>query len=461
MIEQLLNRAFVLDQLEMVKTQLESAGPEERGASAATLDAVREATQAETVQSSGQSSFDVTESERRSGDDLLLDDVAFFSRDPVVSNLQSALEEYFETQQPDLLIETESSSSDRRGDDGPAVTDRSLAGSPRRDLGDDRRIFDKFSITDPGWVCSKLAEGITKLRGKHPFRAEPATPCTIADRTRLVVVGDWGSGLPRARTVATVMRGVLDESAAVGVEQHVIHLGDTYYSGWKREYEKRFLPMWPVRTDEAERIPSWAVNSNHDMYSGGHAYFDTLLTDPRFARQEGSSYFSLANKHWRVLGLDTAWETERLSGPQKAWLEGQVADARSAGQKIVLLSHHPLFSAYDAPSPELAYDTAAALADGGVDVWLWGHEHRLMTFAPHMGVKFARCIGHGGVPVYMWRGDNDALPAPANFEYRARFRRGVEYWAVMGFAVVELDGPTMKIRYVNEFGVSHRNEETS
>jgi hypothetical protein len=457
MIEQILNRQFILEQLQAVSSSI-ATGNLSEAQSRALVEELGKLLKTETENTSGQATFDV-ESERRGSDTPVLDDVSFFSRDPVVSNFQSALEEYFETQVPDAL-QTQGGTGQRRGGnaDDP-VTDVSLANAPRQPQQDGRRLFNRFSITDPGWIQSKLSEGLTLLRRKHPFRDEPAPPFTIADNARLLVVGDWGSGLPRAQSVATVMRGVLDESAAANIEQHVVHLGDVYYSGWKREYEKRFLPYWPVRQGEASRITSWALNSNHDMYSGGHGFYDTLLSDPRFALQRQSSFFSLVNAHWRILGLDTAWETERLHGSQPRWLEEQVDEAHRAGQKVMLLSHHPMFSAYDHPSPKLEQDVAPVLADGGVDVWLWGHEHRLMTYQAHEYVRHARCIGHGGVPVYMWRGDNDALPTPADYEYRERFRHGIEYWAVMGFAVLELDGPTISVRYVNEFGTTHHEEQ--
>jgi len=139
-------------------------------------------------------------------------------------------------------------------------------------------------------------------------RSVPArlAPLRIGDRARLVVVGDWGSGIPRARKVADQMRRVIDQGIETGREQHVVHLGDVYYSGWEYEYRDRFLKYWPVRNGEEDRILSWNLNGNHDMYAGGHAFFGHALADPRFKRQEKSSWFSLRNDHCTILGLDTA-----------------------------------------------------------------------------------------------------------------------------------------------------------
>ena len=65
-----------------------------------------------------------------------------------------------------------------------------------------RRLFNQFSILDPGWVACKVAEGITKLRQPHQFNKTPATAVQMRNDARLILVGDWGSGLPRARAVA-------------------------------------------------------------------------------------------------------------------------------------------------------------------------------------------------------------------------------------------------------------------
>src|SRR5207302_9247696 len=101
---------------------------------------------------------------------------------------------------------------------------------------------------------------------------------------------------------------------------------------------------------EANRIGSWCLNANHDMFGGGGPYFDFLLADPRFACQQGTSYFALENDDWQILGLDTGYgsldvrgETGTLYGPHAAW-GAQKRAAAPKKQKAVLLSHHQLFS---------------------------------------------------------------------------------------------------------------------
>jgi hypothetical protein len=472
MIAQVLNRQFVLDQLEAVRQQLEedSAGGRRGGVAAPdiadlalddfalALDEVRAAAAREQVESSGQPGFPPPPAERRGEQAPPLDDFAFISRDPVISLLQSALEAYFDehASEGERVANEEPADDGRRGaQEDVAVTDRSIEGlAPTRDA-EGRRLFDQFSVTDVRWVSSLVAMGIRSFRKRHPFNTNPANPITIADRSRLLLVGDWGSGLPRARKVADQMRRVMEQGG--NIEQHVIHLGDVYYSGWKREYEKRFLPYWPVQSGEEARYGSWCLNGNHDMYAGGHDYFKYLLADPRFARHERCSYFALRTGHWQILGLDTAWKDEDLEDPQAEWVSATVS---GDGRKVMLLSHHQLFSAYETAKSgaPLTNKLKAVLDAGRVRAWFWGHEHRCMLYHRHANVEFGRCVGHGGVPVYMSHEENDPYPPPGAYEYRAAIDKGLERWAKFGFVVLDFDGPAIDVRYIDEEGVEHHRE---
>jgi hypothetical protein len=140
------------------------------------------------------------------------------------------------------------------------------------------------SPADPDWVIKIARSMLSHLaRGNHPFNPRPAE-YAISDSARLVVVGDWGTGLPRARAVASYMAEEVADALAHWREAHVIHLGDVYYSGLPSEIRQHVLACWPVTPEQARAgVTSWALNGNHDMYSGGFGYFETLLGDPRFA----------------------------------------------------------------------------------------------------------------------------------------------------------------------------------
>ena len=471
MITELLNRNFVLEQLGEVRRYLEtqatstsrslSVGPpgsetltSDDFANAA--DVARDALESEVRATSGQPSFDPPPSTRRGVPEPTIDDRSFISRDPVISVFQSVLEEYLETKEPDLIVEASAPRdvSPDAGSDAPMVSGRSLA---QRQSDDGRRLFEKFSVTDPGWVSQLFAQAVARMRGRPDFVDRPADDRPLQDKTRLLLVGDWASGIERARKVAAQMRVHLDAGEAEGVQQTAIHLGDVYYAGRKREMRKRMLGPWPVREDEADGIASYSTNGNHDVYSGGYGYYETLLGDPRFAAQQGSSFFSLSNSHWRILGLDTAWEEKDLMEPQPAWIQEHARQAKDAGQRLMFLSHHQLFTVYEREHDKIA-GKLESIGSPTIDAWFWGHEHRLMTYKPHMNCTNPVCMGHGGVPVYMWHKEDDPYPEPGEWEYRDFMLdpNGKERWAYMGFAVVDLDGPDATVRYVNEDGVTHK-----
>jgi hypothetical protein len=203
------------------------------------------------------------------------------------------------------------------------------------------------------------------------------------------------------------------DALAHGREAHVIHLGDVSYSGLPSEIRQHVLACWPVTPEQARAgVTSWSLNGNHDMYSGGFGYFETLLGDPRFAYQHfrpTARRPALPARRAIVdfVGLDTSWDTDVMSKGASGVLEdpqaGFVAEIarETPGRKLVLLSHHQLMSAYerDDLGPVLPAKLGPVLDSGRVAAWWWGHEHRCMGFEAAHGVRFPRCPGHGGVPV--------------------------------------------------------------
>lgn len=303
---------------------------------------------------------------------------------------------------------------------------------------------------DPTWITAVPAAWLKGVFAKHAWASPPSQPDVLPDHARVVILGDWGSGLYGAPPIA----------AAVGADPRpvdlLVHLGDVYYAGTERAIRDRFLAFWPRRPEAINR----ACNSNHEMYPGGHAYFDLTLTTFR----QRSSAFALRNEHWLVVGLDTAYVEGDLAEDQAAWLDELLGTWKD--QKVILLSHHQAFTLYDKPAKKALKKLDAVLRSGRVDAWYWGHEHRCVLFDQDPDWKlWGRCVGHSGFPEfrrkqYHAKGDPIAttrddqvwLPVPA--------RNGAPAGLVLdgpnphvaddppkyvphGYMTIELDGPEL------------------
>ena len=271
------------------------------------------------------------------------------------------------------------------------------------------------------------------FKKKRPFNNTAARVVSSPKPLRLYVFGDWGTGLP----LADAVRRRIEEQVAAAADgtraQHVIHLGDVYYVGDAEEYIERVFPFWPVPPNRWKQVGSWSLNGNHDMYNGGHGYFDTLLANDPFrawhadAAGKPSSFFLIEDAHWQVFGLDTSWNTPPLSAvpfgqPTKEDYGGMngiitneqatwMAAKRNRAKGCILLTHHQP-AASRTSEKQHADETVALLRKvkvyDSIDAWIWGHEHRAVVFRPRAARTDARlkgapdfcaCIGHGGVPV--------------------------------------------------------------
>jgi hypothetical protein len=381
-------------------------------------------------------------------------DYPFFSRDPAVSLLQTSLED------------------EARKAGNVAVKEPESKLHHFIHAVEALLHIEHFGPSDPDWVTKIAGATLDRLaKGNHKFNANPAEH-TIADDARVVVVGDWGSGLPRAVDVGKHMGEKVQEALAAGRQAHVVHLGDVYYSGDPREYQRRVLAggYWPVTKALFDAgVTSWALNGNHDMYSGGYGYFDTMLTaDDRFAKQrspdgKGTSFFRLKNAFWDIAGLDTSWDADVLSLGQKGVLRDPQAGtlehwAAESTRKLMLLSHHQLVSAYDLGDlgTVLPYKLEPLLKSGRISAWLWGHEHRCMAFAP-AEVPVMRCIGHGGVPIPS-SSMKQPVPKPGTWQEDATFKDRDGTWNRFGFAVLDFNDAKVTTTYYDDGGKQTRSE---
>jgi hypothetical protein len=220
----------------------------------------------------------------------------------------------------------------------------------------------------------------------------------------------------------------------------VIHLGDVYYAGTPGEMQRNFLAVWRAHGPRDARY--WALNANHDMYSGGYGYFQHVL--PAFGQP--SSYFTLENGSWRLVGLDSAYINHNLTAPQLTWLDGQL----SGSARTILLTHHHLFSPFRKRGHALEEWLDPYFSAGRIFGWFWGHDHHLIEFADHRGVK-CRCIGHGSLPYVP--PDRRRRRHDAEIVRMETRKSALDPDSGMhGFALLTFDANVLDIEYVDETG---------
>jgi hypothetical protein len=214
---------------------------------------------------------------------------------------------------------------------------------------------------------------------------EPEQLPGVGNDFRMAILGDWGTGLYGAPTSA---RSIEADAKSYKV---LMHLGDVYYSGDDHEIQKQFLDIWPKVSGAVSR----ACNSNHEMYTGGHAYFKKTL--PQFNQK--ASYFAFQNDHYIFVGLDTGYADKDLAKDQAQWLR---SIAQKRGQrKLILFSHHQPLSWLEDQHPQLTGKIGDILTGGHVFAWYWGHEHRCVLYDRHdPWFLHGRCVGHGGYPYF-------------------------------------------------------------
>jgi len=315
--------------------------------------------------------------------------------------------------------------------------------------GADRPPLQDFDTTDiwawiTNWIKATYQTDIESLfvpgDKRHVFPFYPATGeqghydlsgLSAPDGSiHIALAGDWGTGTDVSQQIADSMVG------GSTAPELTIHLGDIYYVGLESEVQENCLGkdsakykgvLWRGGTKG-----SFALNGNHEMYSGGNGYFDdflpTLGIPTSNDHRQLTSYFCLETPVWRILAIDTGYNSDTLFGHctlEKSllnWLQN-VVDPVHKRKPTILLSHHQWFSGFNDGNYGKPADQIAPFLQNQEIVWLWGHEHRLAIYDKYTDpgnrlTVYARCMGHGGMPIEM--------PDPAY--PNADGPQKVEYW---------------------------------
>ncbi len=286
-------------------------------------------------------------------------------------------------------------------------------------VGPDGTIYGEktYEQLDGNWAYS-LVDYLYSVHGpdgKAPFKSPPhITPISLegksADQVTIAVLGDWGTGPYSDNPSVEVMKQITALEP-----DYIVHLGDVYYAGTNFLYpppgeeQRNFLDQWPT-ADQQKPGSSFTLNSNHEMYSGAHGYYDALK-DSRFAAQKNASYFALKYGDWNLVGLDssyfsTSWlvmfgSIGDAAGVQQQWLNGLGLDP----SKTIVLTHHNAIE-FDGSAltchkgAELWSQVTGALG-GDPAAWYWGHVHNGIVYKTPTcnGSKTrCRCLGHAAIP---------------------------------------------------------------
>jgi hypothetical protein len=311
---------------------------------------------------------------------------------------------------------------------------------------------------------------------RHVLSPRPAFPkpdarsvVKINDHTKLALAGDWASGTEESARIG----GLLHNCAA----DYTIHLGDVYFVGQHSYIEENcrgqrqkngYDPvLWPKGS-----LGSFAMYGNHEAHARNKDYYHWIQND----LHQPSTCFCLYNDSWCILGLDTGYNSEGIPflgwlaehygwrWPRPAcdlpdavldWLEKTVAPILTSGHAIILLTHHQYISSFD-----LEYDKAAKQLSkfpafaGRPVLWFWAHEHRLAGYdlCGDAGIRaHGRCIGHGGMP-----GELGKITAERPLQFcdqryydpdSQKIVPGPTAYGVNGYAVIQLQGPILKVEY--------------
>ena len=339
-------------------------------------------------------------------------------------------------------------------------------------------ILAAFTPKGRNWIWEYL---LHRVGPRHPFQLYPSGSTDqgvyklVGDdrEIRIALAGDWATGTDEAESVSKLI---------VSFKPHYsIHLGDVYYVGAPHEVDENFLGIKNPRNNYEPCLwpngshGSFALNGNHEMYARGFAYFDRIfpalgLMPHGKPSGQKASFFCLENEYWRIIGLDTAYDSIgwplleyfvrpacALRPEQISWLREIVQPRDDDPRGIILLSHHQYYSRYDNWYPQQAKQLAKFFSRPVL--WFWGHEHRLAIyeeFGVRGGVRaFGRCIGHGGMPVDLPPAKPKHARCVVEFTDRRHYPND-ENLAIgfNGFAKLSLHDNRATIQYVDVHGAA-------
>jgi predicted phosphodiesterase len=330
-------------------------------------------------------------------------------------------------------------------------------------------IRDYLSINIWGWVIHYFK---SRFGGKHGFEVYKDHPGIFLmpdkEEIKIAIAADWATD--------TIENTKIGERMKAENSDYTIHLGDTYFVGEPKEIASNFIvPGNPWPRGESGTL---AIPGNHEFYSNGNSYFEDLLpqmsgiVNGSKGKQE-ASFFCLENQHWRVLGLDTGYNSvgppilewivrpnAHLEEGLMNWLKEVVQLGKDEKKGLVILTHHQYYSSFEGQFTKPAEQLKELIGDKKEVIWIWGHEHRFAVYGKFKSTggitAYGRCIGNGGMPIEV--ASKKSIPASSKIRhyglvlYDRRTRGSVDGTPVghNGYSILTFKGDNLTIEHKDE-----------
>jgi tartrate-resistant acid phosphatase type 5 len=290
-------------------------------------------------------------------------------------------------------------------------------------------------------------------------RSHAGSQATGSKDIHLLMLGDFGSGLPAQAQVAATMRDYTNKLAIL--PNWLVLLGDNFYHNaalgggiTDQRWESGFENMYPKETFPC---PCPAILGNHDYHDSADgpaqqlAYAKTVATRwtmpakwYRLEIEEKATFLFIDTNLRSISGrMNPKKPGQRLpcltSDEEEAqwkWISSQLASERRGFTFVV--GHHPVYSnGAHGDSPELVERLAPLLERAAVHWYIAGHDHDLQ----HLELEKLKTS-------YVISGGGGANCRPLkNFNRRVPFAE-----PSYGFSHIALNSHACTIRHINSRG---------
>lgn len=311
----------------------------------------------------------------------------------------------------------------------------------------------RYQQLDPGWLGATAAWLEHLIIGRHAFPKGTPHVKDIPDNITIAIAGDFGTGNWGTAANPAASTKIATKAIPRLAPNLTIHLGDVYYEGSSSEEKHNFIELWPKGSGPDT---SYALNSNHEMYSGGKPYFVEALDSPLFSAQKPYSFFALENTNWVIVGLDSAYYSDELT----LYMDGALGNSAQVeflkeqarkDKKVIVLTHHPGLQEDGSATTALWNDVMNCFPAGsGPAYWYWGHVHAGVVYQPRNGVQ-CRCTGYAALP-WGHATELEKNPNVVWFEKRNAGDPADNLRVLNGFTYLQLAGAAMDETFYDENG---------